>query len=190
MAEPYEILAAPFDIYVAPVGEVFPVVNASPAGNWVLLGASGSRSMNESGVIVTHSQTVNLQRVLGTTGPRKAFRTQEDVMVEFTLLDITAEMYARAINGQTVTTDAGPPAIKHIPFRQGLVVVQYAVLARAAASPYGDNLNMQYEFPRAVQIENPAPAFTKGEGAGLIFRFTALEDPSTGNLGRLVDQTS
>ena len=44
-------------------------------------------------------ETVESQRVLGSTGVQKQFRTEEDVMMSFSLLDVTAETFALAMSG-------------------------------------------------------------------------------------------
>ncbi len=46
-----EILFAPYDVYWAPVGESFPIIEAAPAGNWLILGTSVAERTNEDGVI-------------------------------------------------------------------------------------------------------------------------------------------
>ena len=38
-SDPFEILAGPADIYVAPIGTAFPLVNVAPAVDWVHPGA-------------------------------------------------------------------------------------------------------------------------------------------------------
>ena len=49
---PFEIIAAPATVYVAPVGETYPVIDADPAGKWVSLGET------EGGVTVAHQHNV------------------------------------------------------------------------------------------------------------------------------------
>ena len=106
MPAPFEIIAAPYTVWAAPVGEAFPAIDAAPAGNWAKIGTSGDESYSEDGVTVAHSQTTETTRVAGTTGPRKAWRTAEDLMVRFTILDISLEHYKQALNGNAVTTTA------------------------------------------------------------------------------------
>ncbi|MBW8638997.1 hypothetical protein K1W69_17505 [Hoeflea sp. WL0058] len=179
--EPYEIIAAPFTVWFAPVGEAFPTFDADPAGNWAKIGTSGDENYSEDGVTVVHSQTTEKTRVLGTTGPRKAFRTQEDMMVRFTLFDMTLENYKHALNGNPVTTTAagsGTAGFKKIGLRQGLEVSTMALLVRGNASAYGPDWKAQFEVPRCFQSGSPEQVFRKGLPAGLALAFDALEDSS------------
>ncbi|MCQ4575418.1 MAG: hypothetical protein NOU37_09270 [Candidatus Brocadiales bacterium] len=178
--KPYEIIAAPFEVYVAPVGEAVPLIDATPAANWVKLGTSGDRNMSEDGVTVTHEQTIETDsfRTLGSTGPVKAVRTKEDLRISFTLLDLTLEEYARILNGNTVsetTPSAGVAGFKEVDLYRGLSVTEYALVIRGAG-PYGDGWDMQYEIPKAVLTSSPTTVFQKGAPAGLEFEFIAIED--------------
>src|SRR3972149_1711190 len=195
-AKPYEIIAAPFKAYLAPVGEAFPDVDTTPAGNWVLLGTSGDKNITEDGVTVSHPQTLEMIRMLGSTGPLKAVRTEEDLLFSFVLADLTLEQYRHVLNLGSVSTVAagsGTPGYKHLPTRRGLDVSERALLIRGP-SPYGDGWNMQYECPRAVHTGEPEVIFSKGEAAGLLFEFMALEDPAAASdslrFGRIVAQNA
>jgi hypothetical protein len=167
---PFEIIAGPATVYVAPVGEAFPAVNAAPAGNWVSLGDT------EGGVTITHDQTVELLRVDQYPGPQKAIRSEEGLMVAFSLANLTLEQYARALNVVTVTTNVGPPHEREIPLRQGFDVNQRAMLIRGP-SPYMD-ANLQYEVPIVVQTASPSPVFVRDDKAVLDCEWVALEDPN------------
>ena len=190
MSEPNELVISPFDVYLAPVGEAFPDVDDTPGGNWSLLGNGGNLSMGEEALTVTHTQQVDLHRTYGSTGPRKASRSSEDLMIAFTLVDLTLEQYTRALNNVAVTDVAagsGTPGYRHINLHRGRDVYRVALLARGELSVYGNGLNGQYEVPIAVQTGSPAPAFTKTDMAGLALEFMALED-ATNKFGRLVMQ--
>jgi hypothetical protein len=198
MAEPFEILAAPFDIWLAPYGTAYPLVDDTPAVAWELLGTNGARNYDEAGITVTHEQTIETFRALRGTGPVKAFRTAEGLMLGFTLVDISLEQYARVLNDVTVTDvpAAGVnPGYRHMPLHQGPDVSVFALLARSSGtggSPYGDNLYMQLEVPKVFQSANPTPVYRKGTPAGLAVVFTALEDLDAATdderFGRLVAQ--
>lgn len=177
--EPYEIIMSPFEVYLAPEGEAFPDVDEDPAGNWVLLGTNGKFNYSEDGVQVTHEQTLALHRTLGSTGPVKATRTEESLMIGLTLEDLSAEHYRKVLNDVAIDETpegAGTPGTRAITLRQGRDVSVFALLLKGV-SPYGDSLGAQYQVPRAVQNGNPAPLFSKGEAAGLAVEFVALEDP-------------
>lgn len=192
--EPYEIVGAPLTLWLAPVGEAFPAIDAAPGGNWVKVGTSGDRNYSEEGVAVMHNQTLSQARPAGTTGPVKAFRTDEDLMISLTLWDITLEQYAAALNDADVATTAagvGTAGFKAIGLSQGQEVTAYALLARGT-SPYGDGMNAQYQVPRCYQSASPNPQYVKGNPAGLELEFTALEDLNAANaaerFGKLVAQ--
>lgn len=193
---PYEVLAAPFTLYLAPVGEAFPDVDTVPAGNWTKVGTSGDLNASEEGVTVEHGDSITTWRPLGSTGARKAFRTEESLMVRMTLVDVSLEQYALALNHNTVTATAagsGTPGTKKIGLSRGIELVQKALLVRGP-SPYMDGGAAQYEVPVAVQQGSPAPVFQKGEPAGLELEWQALEDPDAASdderFGRIVCQTA
>ena len=193
--QPYEIVAAPFTAWFAPVGEPFPAIGAVPSGNWAMIGTSGDENYAEDGVTVAHAQTIEQTRVLGATGPRKAFRTAEDLMVRFTVFDMTLEHYQRAVNGNAVATTAagaGAPGFKTLGLRQGPEVSRLALLVRGDVSAYGAGWTSQYEVPVCYQSGAPEPVHRKGQPAGLALEFTALEDPAATSadqrFGRLIVQ--
>lgn len=192
---PFEILGAPFTLYVAPVGTAFPLIDAAPAEAWKIVGTSGDRNYSEEGVTVAHSQTVNSVRGAGATGPRKAWRTEEDLVVSLVLWDMTLEQYAIAVNSNAVETTAagvGTAGFKELGLYRGVQVATMALLIRGDVSAYGANWKSQYEIPCCFESGSPEPVFTKGEPAGLALEFTAMEDPAAAvpaeRFGRLVMQ--
>jgi hypothetical protein len=194
--KPYEIIAQPFTLWVAAVDTAFPAVDTDPDGSWTKIGTSGDLNYTEDGVTVKHSQTVEVFRALGSTGPRKAFRTEEEMNISLVLADLTLEQYALAMNYNPVTHDApgvGTPGTKSLGLSRGLEVPQRALLVRGQGSPYGTGWAMQYEIPVAVQVGEPEVVFVKGEAAGLALEFMVLEDPDASDeaerFGRVVAQT-
>lgn len=176
--QPYEIIMSPYEVYLAPEGEAFPDVDEAPAGNWALLGTNGKFNYSEDGVTVSHEQTTSPHRTLGSTGPVKATRTEENLLVSLILEDLTAEEYAKILNNVSVTSTAagvGTPGTKDITLRQGRDVSTFALLVKGI-SPYGDTWSAQYQVPRCFQNGNPAPVFNKGDAASLEVEFMALED--------------
>ncbi|RVK13439.1 hypothetical protein [Sinorhizobium meliloti] len=195
MPAPFEIIAAPFTAYYAPPGTAFPLVNAAPAVDWIKIGTSGDETYDPEGVTVTHSQEVNKVRPLGSTVPIKAFRTEEELMIAFTLWDVSAEFYRLSLNSNAITTvaaGAGAPGTKTVQFYRGEQVATMALLLRAEVSPYGDGMNMQYEVPYCFMSGSPEPVYRKGEPAGFALEFSALRDPEAASkatsFGRLVLQ--
>ena len=193
---PYEMVMGPIEVYTAPVGTAFPQVDTDPATPWELLGTSGSRNITEDGVTVTHSQDVTEITPFGSTGPVKAVRTSEGLKISFTLMDLTAAVYAKALNNGTVTDTAagtGTPGTSALDLMAGADVAQVALLAKGS-SPAGDGFSAQYQVPVCYQSASPEVVFSKGAPAGLKFEFTALEDPNASSaserFGSLVIQTA
>lgn len=181
MPEPYQIVAGPFEVYVAPVGETFPSIDTSPpSGNWTLLGTNGAEEYNEDGVTVAHEETIEDFRMLGATGAVKSNRSSESLAVRLTLHDLTLEQYAAALNFNSVTTTAagaGTQGFREIPMYRGFTVAQRAILVRGVGqSPYGDSYNMDFQIPRARVASSPEVVFQKGQPAGLALEFMALID--------------
>ena len=188
MAAPFEIVAAPLTVWVAPVGTAFPATNAAPAVAWILLGTSGNKNYGEGGVTVTHDSTEATFTPAGGTAPRKAWRTNEALTISFDLVDLTPEQYAKVLGDAVVTTTVGPPATKDIPLLQGLTVKTLALVARGT-SPVNDALPSQYQVPMCYQAANPSLVYSKGAPAMLACSFVALEDPTLG-FGKLLLQTA
>lgn len=171
--QPYEIVIAPFSVYVAPVGESFPAVTADPpGGNWVEIGTNGNINFGEDGVTVQHQETVEDHRGLGSTGILKSGRTEEDMLISFTLHDLTLEEYTRALNFRSVATETND---KVLDIYMGHEVAYRALLVRGV-SPYMDSANLQYEIPRVRAESAQEVVFQKGNPAGLQMMFRVLHD--------------
>lgn len=197
MAQPFEVIAHPLTIWLAPVGTAFPDVSEDPDASWTKLGTSGDENYDEEGVTVTHDQTIEMWTPAGSTGARKAFRTEEGLVIEFTLVDISADQYAKVLNDATVTqvaAGAGTAGVDEFGLTQGHTVATYALLARGL-SPADDQFASQYQVPRCFQNASPEPQYNKGgEPAGLACEFAALEDLNAAadaeRFGKLVIQTA
>jgi hypothetical protein len=196
-AVPLEVLAAPFTMWVAPVGTAFPAVDEAPdSTDWTLIGAAGPLNYDEAGVNVEHAQSMAFWRSLGDAGSRKVFRSSEDLKIGLALVDVTLEQYSFALNGNTVTPTAaapGVPGTKKIGLSRGFIVDTRAVLLRGPSPEMEDGV-MQYECPRAAQTGEPKPVFTKDKPAMLAIEWTALVDPDASDpseyFGRIVVQTA
>ena len=195
MPQPFEIIAAPLKIYQAALGETFPVIEASPAGNWSLIGTSGDRNITEDGVTVSHPDETEIFYSLGGTGPQKVFRTREGLIIRFVLADLALEQYRLILNSNSVVDTAaggGFAGFREVDMYRGSEVSQFALLVRGTFSAYGDAMNAQWEIPACFQTGNPEPVFQKGVPAGLAFEFTAIEDPNAATasdrFGRIVMQ--
>lgn len=177
MPEPFEIMAVPFDVYLAPAGTGKPDLGddvEASGSEWTKLGVRGADEYDEAGITVTHEQSVNLYRGLRGTGPVKAFRTSEGLTLGLTLNDLTPESYAKVVNDATVDASSGNS--KAVALHQGPQVATFALLARSVDGPLGDGAPCQYWVPKVFQSANPAVVHKKGTPAGLALVFTALEN--------------
>ena len=183
---PYQIIAGPADVYVAPVGTAFPAVNVTPSGAWVALGQT------EGGVTVRHSQDLTFITTDQHTENVKAIRTAEGLQVEFSLAELTLENYIHVLNEVTVTSAAGPPATKTVKLFKGVDVAQKSLLVKGP-SPYG-NFYQQYQVPVVVADGEPEVQFVKDDKSVLACTWTALGDPNAATpadrFGSLVAQTA
>lgn len=197
MGEPYEIIIGPLEVYLAPVGETFPDVDTAPGGNWVLFGTNGNKNYEESGVTLTHEETVIEKTPLGCTAPVKAARQNESHTVAFNLMDLTAEVYSKILNGNAITTVAaasGTPGYKEINMRRGFAIQEYAMLIRGTFSPYGDGMYCQWQIPRCYFSNSQSIVFKKDDAAMFQCMFKLLEDLNAATEearhGKIVFQTA
>jgi hypothetical protein len=189
MAAPFEIIAAPLELYIAPTGTAFPAIDDDEttilAGDWALVGKSGSRNYSDDGVSVKHGQTIASFTPAGATVPRKFWRTAESLDISVTIMDLTVEAYASALNDAAITTVVASTGIageKSIELFQGDQVKTHALLARGL-SPYLDGMFAQYEVPIVVNNSDSTEiVFNKGVPAGITLAFSAASD-DTGDFG-------
>ena len=104
MPSPFEMVSGPLTVYTAPEATPAPDLANAPVAPWSLLGTNGGRSISEDGLALEFSDTVESQRVLGSTGIVKLFRTEEDMMMSLTLLDVSVETFALAMSGLPIDT--------------------------------------------------------------------------------------
>lgn len=178
MAEPVEIIAAPLELYTAPVGTAFPDIDEAPGAGWEIVGASGKLNISDNGVTVNHEQDFSEFTPAGATTPRKVWRTKEALTISAELADVSSALYARLLNDATVTTVAAAAGVagnKSLELFQGDQVETFAVLARGI-SPADPLMFAQYEVPRSYQAAGAKVTFNKGEPAMLSVEFTALSD--------------
>lgn len=171
--DPFQIIAGPATVFVAPIGESFPAIDlVPPGGNWVSLGNT------EGGVEVAHNETIEEIRTDQSSGPVKLIRTEESLVITFSLADLTLENFARALNNVTVTDTAAAMGVaghRAIDLRQGFDVACVAMLVRGP-SPYIDAL-LQYEVPIIGQTGSPTVAFVRDDKSILESEWTVVEDP-------------
>ena len=170
-SKPFEQLTGSLKVYVAPSVEAEPVVNATPAGNWLVLGGTdGEQKM-------THGGDLTFFRDNEHQAPVKSVRAEEDVILTYTLVGLTLENYAKVLhNVSNVVAAGGPPATKTIRLKKGETPTEYSILFKGTAiSPYGA-FPGQYYIPRCVIAGEPAATFTRGGRPGLEVIVHALED--------------
>ncbi|KKN41035.1 hypothetical protein LCGC14_0727230 [marine sediment metagenome] len=173
---PFEIIAGPAEVYLAPVSTVFPGIEVSDADNgigqpfefFISLGRT------DGGVTVTFDQSIQLIRTDQVTGPVKAIRTEETLTVAFNLVDLNLENFAQALN-KTVASVIDLTTEKSILLYQGVAVQQFVMLVRGD-SPYAANDFLQFELPVVVQTGSPSVAFIRDDKAVLETEWTVLED--------------
>lgn len=186
---PFEIIAGPADVYIAPA-RTNPVAvhDTTPEeGGWVHLGRT------EGGVTVRHTQSVEMLMSDQDGAPIKAIRSEEGLEIEFSMAELTLEMYKYALNDATITTQAaagGSAGWKEINLYRGDVVARHAMIVRGP-SPYV-NAALQYYVPIVVQTEEPEVEFTRDDKAILNVQFSALYDleNETAPFGKLLAQTT
>lgn len=181
-----ELIVGPIEVYWGPVGETFTEINASVAGNWVLLGTSGSKNYTEDGVKIRHEKSVEIFRSLGTPYPRAAFITEADIFVEVDLKDYTLAQLRTALNQNTVTSDGG--GFDWIPLDVGLDISEIALQIRGVGkSPLLSGGHIQWNLPRMFEEGSREWTFDKGTPVGSTLSFRAIYDEgATFPLGRIV----
>ena len=180
--EPYEILVAPYEVYLTTGSDAYPGdVLTTPTGGWTLLGTNGNRNYAEGGVTIEQSQTLVEIHTEGHMGPVKAVRTQESQKVRVTLLDMSLAQYTHALGGAAVT--AVSATLQSLNLSRAEYVREVKLLIRGDSAA-ADNRKAQYEIPRAVQSGNPTPVFQKGAPVGIEFEFTCLDDTTSATTGQ------
>lgn len=187
------IINGPLSLYFASVGTAFPLVDDDPPTGFTLVGTSGAKNYMEDGVAVAMSQSIEAFRGLGSTTALKAFRTEEDVVITVTMADLTLAEVRRALNENAVVNTAaasGIPGKDEIKLDRGVDVNTIALLVRGIGkSPQFDTGNLQFELDKVYEGGSQELTFVKGEPAGVLLEFHALEDDA-GNVGRLLAQTA
>ncbi len=170
--EPFAQITGTAKIYLAPERTAPPAITGEPDGTWIYLGETDKDQSIE------HAGEITFFRTNERTGPLKGIRPEEDVTVEFTLVETTLENYARVLHSaDKVTTTAGSPASKRMPFKRGACPPVYALLMWGQAdSPYGIYPAYNY-LPRVVSNAEPTLTRAKDERRALECSFVALEDP-------------
>ena len=186
---PQEVVAAPLELYLAPLSTPYPAIDATQAqittGGWTLVGANGNLDYDATGLTITHNQTMSTWTSVGSTAPMKIWRTAEQLEIAVTLADISPQSYALALNDVAVTTIAATTGVageQDVPLLQGVQVAAYAMLA-VGVSGLNNMLQGMYAVPCVYQSANPAPVYKLGTPAMLALTFATLLDPNGGGFG-------
>lgn len=187
-----EVLAAPYEVYVAPAGTTFPAIDDEAEdfdAAWILMGVNGSKNQVDSGVVASFNETMSDFTGAGATRPLNAWRTAEGGTIGFTLADLSTETFAVVMDLATVTTVAATSSVageKSFSLDRGVQTTKYVVLARGLSpeSTLEDNMFAQFEIARAYQTANQTPTYTKGTPAELAVEFTILENLAGGDSAR------
>ena len=146
------------------------MIDADPAGNWVAVGET------DGGVTVTLGETVDVHRTDQRTGPVKATRSEESLILETNIAEVTLETLADLLGVTAVDTaeGVGTAGFVTLPLYRGLVVDQMALLFRGP-SAYGD-FDGQFYVPRGYPMGEVGMEFTKDSKTLVPWGFEALED--------------
>jgi hypothetical protein len=187
--QPYEVICAPYVVYVAPVGSSFPNLDTSfgaggftsaqnsPPAPWTTIGTAGNKSYIDTGVTVSHPQTIGTFVPGGSTAIRKAWRQTEELTVAFSIADLSPTQYSFMINNATVVTQAatgGAPGDQHFEMLRGVLINSFSLLVRGV-SPFQEAYFAQYEIGAAYNAGNAAPVFSKQGPAVLAVEWHAYE---------------
>lgn len=198
MTQHPEIIAAPYSIWIAPVGTAFPSVNAEPDSAWQLLGTNGTRNYEGQGVTVIHRRDwTSPPPAAGQTAVSAAMLENEELRFKVALLDLTLEQYALVLGSNAIAATPRRPAepgTRAIGLSVGARnLPEFALLARGP-SAYVEGLIAQYEVPRCHEAGSPQIVFRRGQPSDLAIEFRALPDPAATSastrFGRLVAQDS
>lgn len=171
-AYPFEVMGAPHSLYIAEFGTARPAIGAAPSGDWVLVGEAGNRSYAEEGVRINSPAAYNYFRGLGSAAPRKAFRSEEDVIVAVTLADMTLESLATAFN--KLAADVVESGItRTLGLSRGLSVATMALLVRGP-SPYMADGFAQFWIPVAANVTSIELALRRDNATTYPLEFRAL----------------
>jgi len=171
----YELLTGVGTLYVASLGETFPLVDAVPSVNWINLGNT------IDGVTINVEQENEEIFVDQETGPVKAVRTTEGITISTNLAVSTLENLAQVLS-QTITTvnpGVGVIGTKSIGLYRGVSVTEKAFLFRGS-SPYGASFPAQYQLTRGYFAGETESEFVKDGVAQIPVEFRVLVDLTQG----------
>lgn len=171
---PFEVIGAGYTLYIAPAKTARPAIDAEVDDNiWTRLGLNGNKSYAEEGVRVNNPQSFNYFRGLGSAAPLKAFRSEEDAIIQVTLADLTLESFAQALNQNTVRESG---ITRTVGLSRGLTVATVSLLARGP-SPYMNNGFSQWWLPYACNVSSPEMVLRRDNATIYALEWRAIVDP-------------
>lgn len=189
MAACLEIVTGPLTLWWAAVGTAMPDVDDDAVTGFAKIGTSGDQNYAENGVSIVMDQSMEFFRSLGSAHKICAFRTEQDISVTVSLVDMTLAQFRQGFDLNAVTTDTTPD-INILDLDYGLSVSDLALLIRGTGnSPGFAGANLQWECNRVIEVGSHEYSFVKGSPVTLELEFDLLLDDS-GNVGRLVNETS
>lgn len=147
---PYEILAARFNMFIAPAGTTIPALSTGEPAGFTKLGKNGYKNITIDGFFASNPNSYEKFRSLGSPYPSKYFRTEADAMMRVTLADFRYEVLKFAFDDNDIAVSGAGPYTKKIGLTVGLSPRPMRVIAYSAeGSPYG-NLGARLVMRHAV----------------------------------------
>jgi hypothetical protein len=201
-ASPFEAVVGPMEVWTAPSDTVFPLRAflaswdgendaQSVIDEWKPIprtgGENGVLRQSDEGVTINFSHSIERIRASGSTLPIKIIRTEEDIVISFMVLDTTPLAVAAALRnagapaGLITHIDAASPYPAHdkMVLERSATVFHNALLCRGQ-SPFGDgqqteDWNALFYIPKAAQVGQPSPNFSKNAIAMTSFEFSTIK---------------
>jgi len=149
-------------------------------------GENGTLRQGDEGVTINFTHSIERIRATGSTLPIKIIRTEEDIVISFTVLATTPLAVAAALRNAAnpdgvitnVAANSPYPAHQKMVLERSATVFHNALLCRGQ-SPFGENQqtedwNSLFYVPRAAQVGQPSPNFSKNAVAMTSFEFSTI----------------
>jgi len=151
-------------LYVADYGEAMPTdLTATPAGNWAAIGYT------EQGAALDLSTTTEEARVDELFDPVAEVTTEISTSFSTVVAQFTFDTLLRALNGGTVTVDAGPPVVNTFE-PPGPADIAYFAALYVFTNQHGFNSHLQ--MPK---VKNIAALNVEFQQSGAVIRKVPLE---------------
>jgi hypothetical protein len=180
--KPYEIIAFPYVLWLAPGGTKMPTLaesekaeeeNEPKMTGWTRVGTSGALNYAEAGVTVSQPQTLQSFTGAGATMPRKAWRTDEAIEISLELVDLSVKQQALIFDNKAVTTvagatgSAGHPGSESFNLYRGPLLFNFAALV-VGISPETAEYKAQYYVPACYQSAPTAAKYSLKAGPAML----------------------